>query len=400
MSKEERELTDVINVRANGAAGDGQTDDYEAIQRCITLAEQAGGGTVYFPPGKYVVNGTLSLKQGAVGLAGSNAAATVIVEANTSVSLLEVGNNGKVVNHTTIRDLSVEYAEPGATGALMTFHNVWRTYLMNVHFGNSGCYYKMGSGVSVVGGGQFHILQCIFSYPLQYGIYTALIGDVHMDNLEINLAEDEQSVGAIFDSNTGGIYATNVNVNSGGTGFRFVHSFTDTQPPNYGFFTNCLADTQFGGNGWDFQCALSMVLTNSWAATAKGIGIYADRVTGLGIHDSRIYWNGEEGIAVTGHARDVTVSGSRIHGNSKREPGERSGIRIDPAARNVMVTNNRIGEGDGFPDNHAYAIDIGAGEARGLMVQGNMLLTNRSGGIRDSSAGGNKHIAGNWQAEG
>lgn len=45
-----------FNVRDFGAVGDGATDDTEAIQAAIDAAEAAGGGTVYFPAGDYLLD--------------------------------------------------------------------------------------------------------------------------------------------------------------------------------------------------------------------------------------------------------------------------------------------------------------------------------------------------------
>lgn len=44
----------VFNVRAFGAAADGRTLDTDAINRAITAAHDAGGGTVFFPAGTYL----------------------------------------------------------------------------------------------------------------------------------------------------------------------------------------------------------------------------------------------------------------------------------------------------------------------------------------------------------
>lgn len=44
------------NVKAYGAVGDGVTNDATAIASAITAATNAGGGTVYFPPGTYLSN--------------------------------------------------------------------------------------------------------------------------------------------------------------------------------------------------------------------------------------------------------------------------------------------------------------------------------------------------------
>ncbi len=67
----------VCNVRDYGAAGDGITLDTAAINKAIRACAAAGGGTVLFPPGKYVTgtfemlsNITLNLEAGST-IAGS-----------------------------------------------------------------------------------------------------------------------------------------------------------------------------------------------------------------------------------------------------------------------------------------------------------------------------------------
>lgn len=44
------------NVKSYGAVGDGTTDDYAAIMSALNAAHADGGGTVYFPPGNYLVS--------------------------------------------------------------------------------------------------------------------------------------------------------------------------------------------------------------------------------------------------------------------------------------------------------------------------------------------------------
>lgn len=51
----------VFNVREFGAKGDGATVDSDAINRAIAAAAATGGGTVLFPPGRYV-SASLRLK--------------------------------------------------------------------------------------------------------------------------------------------------------------------------------------------------------------------------------------------------------------------------------------------------------------------------------------------------
>lgn len=49
----------VFDVCKYGAKGDGSADDTKAIRRALDAARVAGGGTVYLPPGVYVVTGRL-----------------------------------------------------------------------------------------------------------------------------------------------------------------------------------------------------------------------------------------------------------------------------------------------------------------------------------------------------
>jgi polygalacturonase len=49
------------NVRDFGVVGDRKKKDHEAVQQTIDTCHEAGGGTVYFPPGDYLT-GTLLLK--------------------------------------------------------------------------------------------------------------------------------------------------------------------------------------------------------------------------------------------------------------------------------------------------------------------------------------------------
>lgn len=51
----------MFNVKDFGAVGDGATDDAVAVQAAIDAAAEAGGGTVWFPPGEYALGGPLDM---------------------------------------------------------------------------------------------------------------------------------------------------------------------------------------------------------------------------------------------------------------------------------------------------------------------------------------------------
>jgi len=60
MSHKAETVTHVFNVKTGfGAKGNGVTDDTQAILNAINAAAAAGGGTVYFPKGHYIIAGEL-----------------------------------------------------------------------------------------------------------------------------------------------------------------------------------------------------------------------------------------------------------------------------------------------------------------------------------------------------
>lgn len=59
-----------LNVKDFGAVGDGLADDTAAIQAAIDAAENAGGGTVYLPPGMYKTTSTIRIDSHYINLKG------------------------------------------------------------------------------------------------------------------------------------------------------------------------------------------------------------------------------------------------------------------------------------------------------------------------------------------
>ncbi|MGM9936123.1 MAG: glycosyl hydrolase family 28-related protein, partial [Candidatus Ornithomonoglobus sp.] len=54
-------MSNYLNVCDYGVIGDGKTNNTETIKKVIDIAEQQGGGTIYFPAGEYLT-GTIELK--------------------------------------------------------------------------------------------------------------------------------------------------------------------------------------------------------------------------------------------------------------------------------------------------------------------------------------------------
>jgi hypothetical protein len=72
-----------INVLDYGATGDGVTNDAVAIQAAINAMSASGGGTVYFPSGRYYIEAPIEFKS-YVNIVGENQQSTVIYKNNTA----------------------------------------------------------------------------------------------------------------------------------------------------------------------------------------------------------------------------------------------------------------------------------------------------------------------------
>lgn len=108
----------IFNVRDYGARGDGSTLDTAAIQKALDAAYAAGGGTVYIPPGTYIVHsmsgiasdGALQIRSG-VTLMGDGMGASslrVMDGENHKITGIVRTPSGEVTKNVVIRDLTID----------------------------------------------------------------------------------------------------------------------------------------------------------------------------------------------------------------------------------------------------------------------------------------------------
>ena len=386
--------TQDLNVKTDcSAAGDGSTDDTTHIQSCINTAATSGQG-IYFPPGTYKITAALTISSGNMHLYGTNSGTTKIVQFTSSDNLFTIANSGNPVNQVTLRDLQLEYESTSPTGITIYCDDCWRTTFYHIIFGDPGVPHSFTTGIWADGGNQVFVEDSQFNVATSQGMYFTGTGDIYLTNLEINgQSADTTTTGIVFDSGVGGIYATNVNVTSGETGYLFENTQGSGIEPKYGFFTNCLADT-LNGEGWDFEAASSMRLTNSWAATGN-YGILVKNVDGLSITDSRIYNNVGAGIWLRSGATDVTIKDSTITQNSRTSSGSYPGVLVDAGVGRFQILGNEIGAADGFSATQSYGVVISSGASDNFMIVGNDLQNNVTGEYSNGGTGTHKVIQSN-----
>jgi hypothetical protein len=97
----------VHNVMDFGATGNGSTDDTTAINAAFTACLSAGGGAVFFPPGNYMVSGTLNVPNGTIVYGAGVFATTVTKTTPGDVFLTSNPLNSSNICHAHYRDMTV-----------------------------------------------------------------------------------------------------------------------------------------------------------------------------------------------------------------------------------------------------------------------------------------------------
>lgn len=82
------------DVRAYGAVGDQVTDDTAACQAAIAAITAIGGGIVYFPPGIYLVTGTLTLS-GNIRVIGAGRTASYVAGWHSDITVFNITGSGQ-----------------------------------------------------------------------------------------------------------------------------------------------------------------------------------------------------------------------------------------------------------------------------------------------------------------
>jgi hypothetical protein len=140
-----------VKDKAYGAKGDGTTDDTAAVQACINACSAAGGGSVYAPPGSYLINGSsgvgLTVPAGVQLICDID---TFSYSAPTSPVNFICGSNSLTSfftmtgNNSSLQGFSVTAANSGCVVPVILCNNVARQYYGNLYASGLGGIYGDG----------------------------------------------------------------------------------------------------------------------------------------------------------------------------------------------------------------------------------------------------------------
>lgn len=175
------------NVKDYGAAGDGITDDTEAIRRAIKNDED---GLLLFPRGQYRITSALEIvlsEVGALGISGAGGSATILME-GPGPAIRIVGSHDGTSNPSSVADrvwerermpivegIEIVGNHPDARG--IELHNTWKPILRSVLIR------EVRYGVHLTGRNRNVLIDgCHIYHCLEIGIFLDAV-NIHQMNI-------------------------------------------------------------------------------------------------------------------------------------------------------------------------------------------------------------------------
>ena len=224
----------VFDVKAYGAKGDGSTDDRTRIGDAFSALVAAGGGTLYFPPGTYLVNGEIQL-EGWTGsqqipflVQGAGPGATTLLQGSATANTIRTTYGGVSASkdiYMEVRDLMFAVK----SGVTQTAGDAIRqevtpvpsdSYYQNTFFVRNCWFRDVYNGIHLTATGSALIQGCWFLRPQNAAIFleNAYDAAAHSD-VGVTIVSDNFIFKRPDDPGTYGIWAT-----SGASGLKIHHN--------------------------------------------------------------------------------------------------------------------------------------------------------------------------------
>jgi hypothetical protein len=367
-----------VSVTQFGATGNGVTDDSTAINSAVASLS-AGGGTLWYPPGTYLVNSPI------------NDVANVTHQgAGINATLVKTGGNFPVFNRAGGAAVTVNCG--GVNN--MTIHGSW-----GANHSNTGSF-----GLSVVGsnGAVYENLRIEGCFC---GVYMAYNFESFMTNVKVlGAGTDQNSVGFVqdftgasgnvnnamyflncgsFNTATDGWQIRNGNGSDytncsaelcGGFGFSIGYSSAGvggnfgTINPQFMQFSNCTGDTCTSANwfiqGTNALPAQDMQFSNCWSGLTSDsnwifentINVTFSSCNGISASKNAIQLNGNDALTISGFVGFnsngsnggfagldiVNCSNTIVTGSAFNTQNNTFSIAEDGSSNNNVIIGNRM----------------------------------------------------------
>lgn len=367
----------VGNAIRYGCDPSGAVSSTACIAALATYINSVGGGTAYFPSGKYLTAGN-TFAQGRILIKGDGSDATFIYNTSANAPALTFGDGIAQRYGGGIEGVSFA----GATGVVgvsgqtaFTFRKIGQFHIDNVNVINSpsalyrGAYFSAGS--------QFVVRN------LQVNNVT-LDGVTNLNGVDSYVTDSRSDgngrSGWVLNGSQGGYYKAVSGYNNTSSAW-YLSSTTPASAPNKNnFFLACIGDTS-GSHNWYIGDSENSYFVSTWGSTQQStvVNPTADGYFITSQYSNGLYFNGGQAV------------NNNSHGVQIYDPGS-------SAPTNIAFTNFQFGSlSNGANGNGQSAASYGLtfnGASNHIRVYGGSFAGNASGAYSNTSAGTDNCVTG------
>lgn len=373
-----------VSVVDYGADPLGVANSTAAIQAAIDYVSGAGGGTVYFPRGTYILTAVLNVASQSVILAGESRYGTLLRQDTLNVGILSV-----TANFCGWRGLSFIYNGTPLSGA--TAIRVTGSYVTASDYVVRSSYVAVEWNTGVAGKStDFDLLD----YE-SVGLLATSLNDLFISRFIINAGNTTR--GAL-----GGIRLVNkveAFICSDGDVLLGAYSLTTTASsytlgnrPAYSKFTNVYFDSS--ANGGLIDRSVEFDFFSCWWSNRPNNGCVIGETDGIRFHGGGAINCAMHGYAVGATAVRTAFLGVAARGNGTATANTYDGISVAANTSDFIIACCTLGGGLGF-GTQRYGAAVAAGTSDRYKIVNNMCAGNGTGAISDGGSGADKLIRGN-----
>jgi hypothetical protein len=318
--------TATINVRTQGALGDGVHNDTAAFQAAVN-ALPATGGTVYVPAGRYMIDATkaVSLRSHTRLWMANGAELDVIPNSASRYHVIKVWNvtDVRIVGGSIVGDRAQHLGSTGEWGYGINISGATNVVVMGVHISN--CW---GDGVLI---GDMKYVRS--SYVTVNGVVS---DNNRRQGLTIGPAHHIYIVNSTFKNSIGTLPEAGIDIEP------------QTQGPVNAVRIENSVFSGNHGNGIELHANISdIVMNHNTMTNNRGFGVLAISAPYLTITANNATKNGLAGVGLSGSTHDSLVDSNALTYNSTRymSPTVAGGgltrdLQVGTSTAAIQVSNN------------------------------------------------------------
>ena len=357
---------EVVNVLDYGATGNGIANDTTAIQAAIDT-----GKNVFLPEGTYLIDVALEVHSAGQIIFGQSFGNTIIQQTTDGENGIEVNNKHRV----QVKNLKLTATGNNTKAGLYVKGSAYSTFSFLEITG-------FNYGVHVDEGSLTYYSELFIINTRSHGMYiagptAACVDTTVMRSYIGGSGQAGTAHGVYIEGQASGIYFTKCDIYLSSGYAIFMETGTGAQPPNAGFFTQCIMDQNTAG-GVRIDDGLLFEFDECWVSGTGDGYTFDTPMADAKIIGGQIFNIGGHGVKILGTR--VSVVGTNIRGASNSASNTYDGVRIENATSTLVSGVNFFGD-----SKTRYGVSIASGSASNTYITGCTFSGMATGDFNDAA---------------